>query len=167
MIEELPRLGRGQDWRRALGYDVLRPPHRGRGVHREDLVDDKPVAEHADRGQVLLHRGDRSRVGPDIGGDVERRDGAQAEASRLAPRQKLPHGPPVRGARPLVRDPPREELEEPLDGIWSGVDDERRQDDVDSPARHDRRLRSRRHQSLRRHSVTTSPLPSTSALNRS
>ena len=25
VIEELPRLGRGQDWRRALGDDVLRP----------------------------------------------------------------------------------------------------------------------------------------------
>ena len=39
--------------------DVLRPPHRRGGVHREDLADDEPVAEHADRGQVLLHRRDR------------------------------------------------------------------------------------------------------------
>ena len=43
VIEELPRLGRGQDWRRALGDDVLRPPHRCRGVHREDLADDEPA----------------------------------------------------------------------------------------------------------------------------
>ena len=27
VLEELPRLGRGQDRRRALGDDVLRPPH--------------------------------------------------------------------------------------------------------------------------------------------
>ena len=31
-VEELPRLGRGQNWRRAFGDDVLRPPHRGRGI---------------------------------------------------------------------------------------------------------------------------------------
>ena len=55
-----------------LGDDVLRPPYRGRGVHREDLVDDEPIAEHADRGQVLLHRGGRPGVGPDVGGHMER-----------------------------------------------------------------------------------------------
>ena len=41
------------------------------GVHREDLADDEPVAEHADRGQVLLHGRRRPRVGPDVGGDVK------------------------------------------------------------------------------------------------
>ena len=46
---------RREDRRRALGDDVLRSPDRGGGVHREDLADDEPVAEHADdRGQVLL-----------------------------------------------------------------------------------------------------------------
>ena len=54
---------------------MLRPPHRGRGVRGEDLADDEPVAEHADRGQVLFHGRDRSRVRPDVGGHVERRDG--------------------------------------------------------------------------------------------
>ena len=93
----------------------FRPPHRGRRIHPEDLADDEPVAEHADRGQVLLHGRGRPRVRPDVGRDVKRRHGG--EASRLAPTEKLPHGPPVRGARPLVRDPPREELQEPLDGI--------------------------------------------------
>ena len=146
MIEELPRLGRGQDRRRALGDDVLRAAH-GRGrVHGEDLADDEPVAEHADRGQVLLDGRNRARVGPDVGGHVERGDRGQAEASVLAPGQKLPHRPPVRRPRPLVRDPPREELEEPLDGIRSGVDDQRRQDDVDFPVYDDHRLR--RHQRL-------------------
>ena len=38
---------------------MLRPPHRGRRVRPQDLADDEPVAEHADRSQVLLHRGDR------------------------------------------------------------------------------------------------------------
>ena len=70
----------------------------GRRVRGEDLADDEPVAEHTDRGQVLLDGRGRAGVGPDVGGDVERRDGAQAEASRLAPRQKLPHRPPIRPA---------------------------------------------------------------------
>ena len=145
------------------------PPHRGRGVHREDLIDDEPVAEHADRGQVLFHRRDRSRVSTDVGSHVERGHVAQAEASGFAPREKLPHRPPVRRPRPLVRDPPREELEEPLDGIRSGVDDQRRQDDVGFPVCDDHRLRGRRHQRFA-HSDTSPPPPtppSTSSSNRS
>ena len=162
--EELPRLGRRQDRRRALGDDVFRAPHRGRGVHRQDLVDDEPVAEHADRGQVLLDRLDRSGVRPDVGGNVERRDVAQPETSRLAPPQELPHRSPVRRPCPRVRDPPREELQEPRHRRRPRVDDHLRQDDLPCPAR-----RGRRHQSLGRHSVTTSPPPTqrpTSSSNR-
>ena len=168
-VEELPRLGRREDRRRALGDDVLRPPHGRGGVHREDLVDDEPVAEHADRGQVLLDGRDRPGVSTDVGGDVERGDRTEAEASGLAPRQKLPHGPPVRRPRPLVRDPPREELQEPRHGIRPRVDDQRRQDDVGFPVCDDHRLRGRRHQRLA-HSDTSPPPPtppSTSASNRS
>ena len=58
---------------------------------------------------------------------MERGDRAQAEASVLAPSQKLPHGPPVRRPRPRVRDPRREELQEPRDRIRPGVDDHLRQ----------------------------------------
>jgi hypothetical protein len=47
----------------------------------------------------------------DIGGHVERPEGAQAEAPRLAPREKLPRRPRVRGARLIVGDLRREELE--------------------------------------------------------
>ena len=68
--EELPRLRRS----RTLGDDVLRPPDGGGGVRRENLVDDEPVVEHADRGQVLLHGRDRAGVGPDVGSHMERRD---------------------------------------------------------------------------------------------
>ena len=57
----------------------------------------------------------------------------------------LPHRLRVRGARPLVRDPPREELQKPRDGIRSGVDDQRRQNDVGFPVCDDHRLRGRRH----------------------
>ena len=82
---------------------------------------------------------------------MERRDVAQLETSRLAPREELPDGPPVRRPRPRVRDPPREEFQIPPHRRRLRVDDRLRQDDLPSPARHDRRLRSRRHQSLRRH----------------
>ena len=41
-----------QPERAFLGDDVLRPPHRGRGVHREDLADAEPVAEHASTNRV-------------------------------------------------------------------------------------------------------------------
>ena len=56
-------------------------PRHGRG-------DDEPVAEHADRGQVLLDGRDRARVGPDVGGHVKRGHRLEAQASRLAPGQK-------------------------------------------------------------------------------
>ena len=118
----------------------------------------EPVAEHSDRGQVLLHGRGRPGVGPDVGGHMERRDVPQPEASRLAPPQELPDGPPVRRPSPRVRDPPREALQEPRCGLGPRVDDHLRQDDP-SPARRDRRLPGRRHQSLGRHSVTTSPPP--------
>ena len=60
---------------------------------------------------MLLDGRGRPRVRPDVGRDVKRRHGGEAEASRLAPRQKLPHGPPVRRPRPRVRDLRREELQ--------------------------------------------------------
>ena len=49
----LPRLRRREDRRRPLGDDMLRSGHGRGGVHGEDLVDDEPVAEHTDRGQVI------------------------------------------------------------------------------------------------------------------
>ena len=62
----------------------------------KDLADGEPVAEHADRGEVVLHRRHRSRVSPDVGGHVER---------RLAPPEELPDRPRVRRPRPRVGDP--------------------------------------------------------------
>ena len=80
------------------------------GVHRENLADDGPVTEHADRGEVLLDGRGRPGMGPDVVGDVERRDRLEPEAPALAPREKLPRRPCVR--RPRVRDPSGEELHE-------------------------------------------------------
>ena len=98
--EEPARLGRREHRRRALRDDVLRPPDGRRRVHRDNLADDEPVAEHADRRQVLLDGGRRPGVGPDVGRHVQRRDRREPQAPRLAPRQELPHGSPVRRPRP-------------------------------------------------------------------
>ena len=83
-----PRLGRRQDRRRPLGDDVLRSPHRRGRVHGQHLVDDEPVAERSDGGQVLLHRRRQPGMRPDVGRHVERRDppagrGARPYAARV------------------------------------------------------------------------------------
>ena len=53
-VEQLARLRRRQHRRLAALDDVLRPAHRVGGIDREDLADDEPVEQHADRGEVLL-----------------------------------------------------------------------------------------------------------------
>ena len=103
-LEEPAGFGRREHRRRALGDHVLRSPDGRRRVHGEDLADDEPVAEHADGRQVLLDRGRRAGVGPDVGRHVQRRDRLERQPPRIAPGQELPHGPPVRRARPPVRD---------------------------------------------------------------
>ena len=156
-------LGRRHRRRRALRDHVLRPPHGSRRVHGEDLADDEPVTEHADRSQVLLDRGHRSRVRPDVGRYVERRDRLERQPPRLAPGQELPHRPPVGRPRPPVGDPRREELEKLPHRRWPRVDDQPRQRQL-------RPLRGCRSQRVRRldphqvfaHSRTAPPPPAES-----
>ena len=161
-LEEPAGLGRREHRRRALGDDVLGPPHGRRRVHRQDLADDEPVAEHADGGQVLLDRGRRPGVGPDVGRHVQRRDCLERQAARLAPGQKLPHGPPVRRARAPVRDPRGEELQEPLHRRGARVDDQLRQHELDplhgARARDVHRLGDR-HQDFAHPLTSSPPLP--------
>ena len=126
-LEEPARLGRRAHRRRARRHHVRRPPDGRRRVHRQDLADDEPVAEHADGRQVLLDGGRRPGVGPDVGRHVQRRDRLERQAARIAPRQELPHGPPVRRARPRVRDPRGEELQKPGHRHGPRVDDQPRQ----------------------------------------
>ena len=89
-LEKPAGLGRREHRRRARRHHVRRPPDGRRRVHRQDLADDEPVAEHADGRQVLLDRRHGPRVRPDIGRHVERRDRPQLEATRSAPRQEPP-----------------------------------------------------------------------------
>ena len=41
----------------ALFDDVFGTAHSMRRIHLDDLADHQPVEQHAQRGQVLLHRG--------------------------------------------------------------------------------------------------------------
>ena len=156
-VEERPRLRRRQDRRRALRHDVLRAPHRRGRVHGQHLVDDEPVAERTDRGQVLLHRRRRPGMRPDVGRHVERRDRPQAEAARPAPPQEPPRRPPVRGPRPVVGDRGREELQESLDGRRPRVDDHLGQHDRGRAGPRDLPPVHHRHQRLAHPDL--SPLP--------
>ena len=74
-IEQRPRLGRRQHRRRPFGHHVLRAPHRRGRIHRQHLVNDQPVAQHPDGGQMPAPTRDacgyrppraaaRSRAGP-------------------------------------------------------------------------------------------------------
>ena len=93
-VHKRARLGRRQDRRRPLRDDVLRSPDRRGRVHGQHLVDDEPVAERPNGGQVLLDGRHRPRVRPDVGGDVERRDRPQIEAPLAAPGQNRPTARP-------------------------------------------------------------------------
>ena len=90
------RLGRREHRRRGRRHHVRRSPDGRRRVHWQDLADDEPVAEHADRRQVLLDGGRRPGVGPDVGRHVQRRDRLEHQAPRPAPRRRsCPHRAPA------------------------------------------------------------------------
>ena len=56
-VQQLSGLLGGEHGRFALLDDVRGPSDRGRRIDRQDMADDQPVAQHANGGQVLLHRG--------------------------------------------------------------------------------------------------------------
>ena len=101
-VEERPRLRRRQHRRRALRHDVLRTPHRRGRVHRQHLVDDQPVAERPDRGQVLLHRRHGPGVRPDGRGHVEAARSLAGSGREPRTTPGPPRRPHVCGARPVA-----------------------------------------------------------------
>jgi hypothetical protein len=97
--------------------DVLGPAHRMRRIDRENLADDEPVEQHADRGQMLLDGRSRGRALLDgaitgvrhpqrqIGGNVERLDiGELVETVLLEPGEERAHGPVIGHPRVVVLD---------------------------------------------------------------
>jgi hypothetical protein len=66
----------GEDRRLSALHDVLGPAHGMRRIDCEDLADDQPVEQHADRGQVQLNGrlGVRGLQRLDVGRDMDRLD---------------------------------------------------------------------------------------------
>ena len=87
------------------------------GVHVQDVARHQPVEQHAQRGQVLLHRGRREFPLQllDEGGDVEGLDaGELSDAAGLAPLREAARGIQVRLARVVVVDLGGEEFDHAL-----------------------------------------------------
>jgi hypothetical protein len=114
---------------------VFRAADGVRRVGGEDLADDQPVEEHADRRQMLLHRRLRHRGLElfDIGGDEQRLDADElVDAVLLEPGEEVAHGPVIGGARVLLADRGGEEFEEAARRMLAGGCDDRRDDDAAS-----------------------------------
>jgi hypothetical protein len=113
----------------ATAHDVLGPAHRVRRIDGEDLADDQPVEQHADRGQVLFHRGLRGRHLKRlyIGGDVNRLDIVElANAVLLDPGEEVAHGPVIGHPGVFVADLGGEKLNEASRRVIADIGDNRR-----------------------------------------
>jgi hypothetical protein len=121
-----PGLVLGEHRRLAALDDALRSAHRMRRVDREHLVDDEPVEQHVDRGEVVLDgrpsrctfsqsriAGGRDLERFDIRRDMEGLDiDERADAVPLDPGEERAHGPVIRHARVVVFDRRGEKFEE-------------------------------------------------------
>jgi hypothetical protein len=105
---------------------MLRPADGRCRVHAEDPGDDGVVAEHPDRGEVLLHarRGQRMRL--DVSSDDPRLQLLEPHAVPLTPRAKPRHGAGVGRESVAIPDLRGEKLQEPATRVVPGVGDQRR-----------------------------------------
>ena len=111
----LARLIGGQDRRFAALNDMLRLAHRMGGIRSDEVPDNEPAEQHADRGEVLLDARLFEAVAHrlDVGRDVHRLDVDKLlEAARVAPGKEAPARPVVGFARVGVLYGDREELQE-------------------------------------------------------
>lgn len=102
-------------------------PHRRRRILANDLTDDQPVEQPADRRKVLLDRRRAVDVRQhlDIGRDMMRADFAElGEILHLEPGEELAHGDAIGGARVRVADVRGEEIDEAQPGALAGVGDQ-------------------------------------------
>jgi hypothetical protein len=121
-----PGLVLGEHRRLAAFHDMLRPTHRMRRVDREDLADDEPIEQHADRGKVLFDGRPGRRalfhcriagVGHlqrfDIRSDMERLDiDEPADAVLIEPGEERAHSSVTGHACVVVLDRGGEKIEE-------------------------------------------------------
>ena len=97
-----------------------------RGIFGNNLLDDEPVEQAAQRGQVLLDRRCRQGLGFDIGGDVQRPDRGELKVVLFTPAEELRSCLDIGRARVFVTDRGGEEFEEMLAGFVAGGSDDRR-----------------------------------------
>ena len=106
-VEQRAGLVGGEHGRLAFFHDVFGAAHGVGRVRVEDMAGDKPVEQHAQRGQVLLHRGRRELALQILneGGDVERLHvGELVRCLPVAPCGKAARGVEVRLAGVVVVD---------------------------------------------------------------
>jgi hypothetical protein len=121
-LAHLPGLHNRRDTHSTAEFRAL---DEHRGVFGNDLLDDEPVEQTAQRGQVLLDGGRGQRLAFDIGGDVQRPDGRQPEIMVLTPAAELGDGLNIGRARVFVADRRGgEEFEEILAGFVAGARDD-------------------------------------------
>ena len=118
----------GEDRSLAGLDDVFGSAHRCCGIEGEDLADDEPVEEHAQRGQVLLdaRSGKRARELLDVGGDHHGLHLVEREATTLAPVGEAPDGSEVGEPGIGIADMGGEELPEAALGVGGGGEEHRR-----------------------------------------
>jgi len=110
-LEKAARFGAAQDGGLATFGGVLGAADGGGRVHAEDAVDDQVVAEHANRGEVLLDGGCRTRVLFDVGRDDHRLQLREGDTPLFAPGAESGDGGGVGAAGVLVADLDREEVD--------------------------------------------------------
>lgn len=125
-IKQLAHLIGLQDGRDADLSAESRPFDEEGRVIGNDLLDDQPVEQSAQRGQVLLDGRGGERLAFDIDGNVQRPDRMQLQLVPLTPAAELSHRLHIGRARVFVANRGGEEFEEMLAGFFAGACDEGR-----------------------------------------
>jgi hypothetical protein len=138
-VEQMARLILGQYRRLATAHDVLGPAHRMGRIDGENLADDEPIEQHADRREVLLHRrlGGRRLQRLDVSRDVHGLNvGELADAMLLDPGEERAHGPVISHAGVFVADVGGKVFQKPSRGMIAGTGDRGRNRDRATQRRH-------------------------------
>jgi hypothetical protein len=128
-VEQRAGLVGRKDRRLAFFDDVFRTAHGVGRVDVDHMPGDKPVEQHAKRGQVLLDGGRREFVLQvfNESGDMERLDARElVDVLARAPGGEAPGGVHIGSAGVVVVDLGREKLKDTLRGLRRGRKERRR-----------------------------------------